>query len=166
MINAAGSDCRHNLIISIGIGGGNTHNGTSGRNLVTAGIDFLPAYFHAILFYDLPESALISDVSTRYTHIPHRITRVRINIFVVGLNGLQYFTFVSYGTVAVTILHTVDIKSNFLILRISLDIDRIIRIVHKFEIFSRRFCYGCIRGRAHVSYNHGMMVSVRDIQFG
>ena len=63
-------------------------------------------------------------------------------------------------------LFAIDIESDLLVMGITFNVNRIIRIVYELEILAGAFCNGRICGRIHIAYDHGVIVTLRYLQLG
>ena len=98
-----------------------------------------------------------ADDADRLGSVRYDLIRFR-NLF------LNHFTLIIYGAVFCSRLYTIDRKCNLFICRMSIDINRIIRIIHKYKILAGGFCNRRIRRRIYIGYDHGMIVTFCHFQ--
>ena len=63
-------------------------------------------------------------------------------------------------------LFAVDVESDLLVMSITFNINRIICIVYELEILAGALRDGCICGRIHIAYDHGVIITLRYLQLG
>ena len=165
LINGAGRDrlLHHCCIVRIRCR--NTHYCRTRARIVLALIHNGTLDLTTVLIHHFYKSCLITDVRAGHAHITDHLTAVCNDGLILRRIFGEHFTLKLHSPARISGLHTIYIECDLLVVGITFNIDGMLRIVDKTEILTGRFRDRRIRRFIYIGNHHGVIVTLRHLQF-